>query len=195
MNGYQYNQPSRAERSFPPRQHGVALVMALVFLLLLTILGVAALNTTSLEEKMANNVKDRNLAFQSAESALAVAENWVYTQIGKPVFPNTSIGLYTPVTSDTVATPNWDSVSWLGNSVVTYPSTPGQTVSGSLGKIQSQPKYIIEDMGEIPESGGSLVTTSSYTSKGTTVMRITARGTGGTDAAVVMLQSTYSRAF
>lgn len=195
MNRYQYSQPSRAERFFPARQRGVALVMALVFLLLLTILGVAALNTTSLEEKMANNVKDRNLAFQSAESALAVAENWVYTQIGKPVFPNTSIGLYTPVTSDTVATPNWDSVSWSGSSVVTYPNTPGQTVSGSLGKILTQPKYIIEDMGEIPESGGSLVTTSSYKGKGTTVLRITARGTGGTDAAVVMLQSTYSRAF
>ena len=62
--------------------------MALVFLLLLTILGIAALNTTSLEEKMAHNVKDRNLAFQAAESALIVAENWIYTQIGKPVFPN-----------------------------------------------------------------------------------------------------------
>ncbi len=195
MNRYQHSHPIRTEGFFPPRQRGVALVMALVFLLLLTILGIAALNTTSLEEKMANNVKDRNLAFQSAESALIVAENWVYTQIGKPVFPNNPIGLYTPVTSDTGATPNWDSVNWSGSSVVTYPSTPGATVSGSLGKIQTQPKYIIEDMGEIPESGGSLVQTSSYKSKGTTVVRITARGTGGTDAAVVMLQSTYSRAF
>ena len=167
--------------------------MALVFHLLLTILGLAALNTTSLLEKMANNVKDRNLAFQSAESALIVAENWVYTQIGKPVFPNNSIGLYTPSTS---TTPNWDTANiWSGSSVVTYPSTPGQTVSGSLGKIQSQPKYIIEDMGEIPETGGSLVQTSSYKSKGTTVVRITARGPGGTDAAVVMVQSTSLRTF
>ena len=115
--------------------------------------------------------------------------------MGKPVFPNNGIGLYVPVTSDTVAIPNWDSVNWSGSNVVAYPSTPGTTVSGSLGKIQSQPKYIIEDMGDIPESGGSLVTTSSYKSGGTTVLRITARGTGGTDAAVVMVQSTYSRAF
>lgn len=180
---------------FPPHQRGVALIMALVFLLLLTILGIGALNTTSLEEKMANNVKDRNLAFQAAESALIVAENWIYTQIGKPVFPNNSAGLYTPVTSDTVATPNWDSVNWSSSNVVTYPSTPGQTISGSLGKISTQPKYIIEDMGEIPESGGSVVTSTSYKSSGTTVLRITARGTGGTDIAQVMLQSTYARAF
>lgn len=175
-----------------PRQSGVALIMALVFLLLLTILGIAALNTTSLEEKMANNVKDRNLAFQSAESALAVAENWIFTQIGKPVFPNNSIGLYTP---STTTDENWKDSTWSSNNMVTYPSTPGQTVSGSLDKIQTQPKYIIEDMGETQESGGSVVQTSSYKSKGTTVLRITARGTGGTDAAVVMVQSTYGRAF
>lgn len=173
-------------------QQGVALVLALVFLLLLTLLGITALNTTALEEKMAGNVRDRNLAFQSAESALSVAENWIYTQIGKPVFPNTGIGLYSP---STTVTANWDGVNWSGSSVVTYPNTPTASGSGTLGKINTQPKYIIEDMGEVPESGGSLVMSSSYKSKGTTVMRVTARGTGGTDAAVVMLQSTYGRDF
>src|SRR3989344_628961 len=117
MNRSQHGCLLRMKRFSPPRQRGVALIMALVFLLLLTILGIAALNTTSLEEKMANNVKDRNLAFQAAESALVVAENWVYTQIGKPVFPNNGIGLYVPVTSDTVATPNWESEDWSGSSV------------------------------------------------------------------------------
>lgn len=176
------------------RQQGVALVLALVFLLLLTLIGITALNTTALEEKMAGNVRDRNLAFQSAESALSVAENWIYTQIGKPVFPNNSAGLYLTA-SATSATENWDSVNWSGSSVVTYPNTPTASGSGTLGKINTQPKYIIEDMGEVPESGGSLVLSSSYKGKGTTVMRVTARGTGGTDAAVVMLQSTYGREF
>ncbi len=174
------------------RQGGIALVLALVFLLLLTIIGIAALNTTSLEEKMAGNVKDRNLAFQAAESALALGENWIYTQIGKPVFPNNSAGLYVPNNT----TPNWDSVTWTGSSnLVTYPNTPSASGSGSLGKVYSQPKYIIEDMGEKTETGGSLVLSTSYKGKGATVLRITARGTGGTDAAVVMLQSTYSREF
>jgi len=166
--------------------------MALVFLLLLTIIGITALNTTALEEKMANNVKDRNLAFQAAESALTLGESWLYAQIGKPIFPNNGIGLYLPATG---GTENWDSVNWSGSNVVTYPDTPTASGSGSLGKINTQPKYIIEDMGEVQESGGSLVMSSSYKGKGTTIMRITARGTGGTDAAVVMLQSTYGRDF
>ncbi len=54
-------------------QQGVALVLALVFLLLLTLIGITALGTSSLEEKMANNVKDKNLAFQAAESATLMA--------------------------------------------------------------------------------------------------------------------------
>ena len=184
---------------FPPRQSGIALVLALVFLLLLTIIGIAALNTTSLEEKMAGNVKDRNLAFQAAESALAVGENWIYTQIGKPVFPNNSSGLYLPdsgISGDPDSVDNWNEDIWGGN-VVAYPCTPG-TSSGcgtNLGKVNSQPKYIVEDMGEKAETSGSLVLSTSYKGKGTTVMRVTARGTGGTDAAIVMLQSTYSRDF
>lgn len=179
-----------------PPQRGVALVMALVFLLLLTIIGITALNTTSLEEKMAGNVKDRNLAFQAAESALALGEYWINNQLIKPDFPQTNIGLHEPATG---ATPVWDSVDWGGSTVVTYPNTPGASGSGTLGKIQSQPRYLIERVAEaadigIGNSGGSVVWKPGDESAGKmTMYRITARGTGGTDAAVVMVQSTFLR--
>jgi type IV pilus assembly protein PilX len=48
----------------------VALFISLVLLLLLTIIGVSAVQTTSLELRMARNDNDTLLAFQSAESAL-----------------------------------------------------------------------------------------------------------------------------
>ena len=132
------------------------------------------------------------LLILTAESALTLGGNWLNNQIGKPVFPNNNIGLYLP---STTATEVWDSVDWSGSNLATFPNTPGQSGSGNLGKVNTQPKYIIEDLGEIQESGGSLVMSSDYKSKGTTILRVTARGTGGTDAAVVMVQSTYSRAF
>lgn len=53
------------------QQRGAALVMALVVLLILTIIGITALNTTSLEAKMANNLQETNRTFTAAESALA----------------------------------------------------------------------------------------------------------------------------
>lgn len=183
--------------SFQLRERGVALVMALVFLLLLTILGLTAMSTTSLQEKMAGNAKDRDQAFQAAETALVFAENWLNNQVAKPVFPNTAQGLYQP--DLTLSQGIWETLNWTGSSgLVTYPGTPGQAVSSgglSTSIVYSQPKYIIEDLGELPESGGSLVMAQDYKGKGNTVLRVTARGTGGTDAAQAMVQSVFSHAY
>lgn len=55
------------------RQTGTALVMALVFLLVLTILGLSAMRTSSLEQLMAGNVQESLRAFAAAESASTAA--------------------------------------------------------------------------------------------------------------------------
>jgi Tfp pilus assembly protein PilX len=49
-------------------------------LLALTLIGVTSSNVTGLEEKMAANSKDVNLAFQAAEAALRAAETSLNTQ-------------------------------------------------------------------------------------------------------------------
>ena len=51
-------------------QRGVALVMALVILLILTLLGITAMGTSSLEEKMAGNIQEATRAFEAGESGL-----------------------------------------------------------------------------------------------------------------------------
>ncbi len=60
----------RQQTSLPPAQRGMALIMALVILLILTILGVTAMTTSSLEEKMSGNIQEQNRAFQAAESGI-----------------------------------------------------------------------------------------------------------------------------
>ena len=50
------------------------MVIGLIFLLVLTLLGVAALGGNSLEERMAGNTRDVNLALQAAEAALRDGE-------------------------------------------------------------------------------------------------------------------------
>ena len=58
----------------PPRpQQGVALAVSLVLLLVLTIIGVASLNTTALEEKMSTNIQEDYRAFEAAESGIRIA--------------------------------------------------------------------------------------------------------------------------
>lgn len=177
-------------------QRGVALIMALVFLTLLTILGVTAMSTSSLEEKMATNTRDRNLAFQAAETALLAAETWMTGLGAEPNFLAGTAddkGLYT--FDATAPDPIWETVNWNGTKVVAYPCTPddgtpsdsSSCVGGTkseISKVSTQPKYIVEKMG-----------LADSAVPGTYAYRITARGTGGSNAAVVMLQSVYVRAF
>ena len=61
------------------RQSGVALFISLVMLLILTVLGLSSVQTTSVQERMARNARDTNLAFQAAESALKDAEALIET--------------------------------------------------------------------------------------------------------------------
>jgi len=59
------------------RQAGAALITSLIFLTVLTILGMSTLGTALLESRMAGNARDRNLAFQAAEIGLRDAELFI----------------------------------------------------------------------------------------------------------------------
>lgn len=59
------------------RQRGMALLVSLVFLLLLTLIGVSSMQNATLQEKMAGSVSLRNQSFQGAEAALRVGESAV----------------------------------------------------------------------------------------------------------------------
>lgn len=64
----------RRTPTLPRRQRGVALYVALIMLLLLTLLGLAALQVTSMQERMTGNFFTFNLAFNRAEDTLRVRE-------------------------------------------------------------------------------------------------------------------------
>jgi Tfp pilus assembly protein PilX len=55
-------------------QGGAVLVIALLFLVLLTMLALTSMSGTTLEEKMAGQYRELNLAFQAAEAGLRDAE-------------------------------------------------------------------------------------------------------------------------
>lgn len=55
-------------------QGGAVLVVGLIILLLLSLLGVQAMRSNVLQERMAGNMRERNVAFQAAEAALRLGE-------------------------------------------------------------------------------------------------------------------------
>lgn len=179
MNRYEHNLS---------RQTGVALFISLVLLLVLTIIGVSAVQTTSLEERMARNSRDRLMAFQAAESALRDAETFIETVVTTASFSDTGTnGLWTIAPFATTA--RWEQPGiWAGGLSVVAPSA----VQG----VASQPRYLIEHVATLIREENAYQIDDPYTGSASDrieIFRVTARGVGGTQNARVLLQSTYGR--
>lgn len=167
-------------------QRGAVLIVGLVMLLLLTIIGVAASRTGLLQEKMAGNMRDRQLAFQAAESALRAGED-ILDNAALPAFDGSVAG-YGPRVAQP-GSPDWweNSFNWAAQSVLT---------NYGLSIIASQPRYYIERVDSVfatSESGSGVDFESQLKIEPDTMFRVTARGAGATDQTVVILQSTYKR--
>jgi Tfp pilus assembly protein PilX len=69
------------------RERGMALVMSLVILMILTLLGITAMGTSSLEEKMSGNTQEGARAFEVAESGLqrTLSDATQFVPSGPPV--------------------------------------------------------------------------------------------------------------
>ncbi len=63
--------------TLPQHQVGATFATGLIFLVVLTLFGTAAMKTAGMEERMSGNLRDRNLAHQAAEMALRYAEQHV----------------------------------------------------------------------------------------------------------------------
>lgn len=170
-------------KSLKASESGLALIVSLMILIVLTLLGLSAARTTVLEEKMAGNLRDENLAFQSAESALRDAEAFIESVASVNAFNDTG-GLYSQATPD----PDYFSTaSWGATNSLAY--------SGSIPGVASQPRYIIKYVGVI-SSGGAALNIGGYGNQQASVLhafRITARGTGGRDSTRAILQEFYAR--
>jgi len=65
----------RVRVALPHSQSGVALAISLILLVAMTILGVATLSGTRLNEKITSNAQQKAVAFEVAESALETVSN------------------------------------------------------------------------------------------------------------------------
>ncbi len=168
-------------------QTGAVLVVSLMMLVIMTLIGVTAMRSTILEEKMSANARDSMLALEASETVLFAGERHLENNINSLVvaFNGTQLGLY-----QEGANPNLlGDATWVN--AITYSRTyPGVT---------SQPKFIIELIGDVDGAANSTLYIASYDSADALGMpyafRITARGTGRSDNAVVLLQSNYIRTF
>jgi type IV pilus assembly protein PilX len=159
------------------------LITGLIFLVILTLLSVAAMRTTLLEEKMAGNARDIDLAFQSAESALRQGQE----ELRGAVPPALAAGTpRTPRIANGALDAYWITPPPAGHNW-TAQSAVGWQPNGTF----APPRYVIELVDVTGGSGGGGLGIGALPDQG--IYRVTARGVGATANTVVILQTSYQR--
>ncbi len=173
------------------QQRGIALIFALILLLVITLLGLAAMRGTTLMQKIMANFYDRETSFQAAEAGLTAGAQALAAG-------TTNIRNCGPGGVSCQSNPFNDSTA-SGNIV-----TVG-TSFFSFSLITSQPQYIIETLGTWPDPTtstgfGQTANSAQYGAQGATTTavyyRITARSGDPAalgDRAVVTLQAMYKQ--
>lgn len=189
------------QRALGKGQRGATLLVALVMLIVMTLLGLASIRGTSMQERMGANMYDRSLAFQAVESALREAES----TISITTTVTNSAGLYclpggTPplcaVTpsgapgSTTTYVDRWNDSTTQWRSATTWWSQIDTAMKGKLSDDDDgAPEYIIEYMGDF-EDGTGCGRRGSTSCRGPRY-RITARMPPVDGRPNVVLQTTY----
>jgi type IV pilus assembly protein PilX len=164
-------------------QSGVALIVALILLVVMTLLGLGAMRSVTLEEKMAANTFDRSLSFQAAESTLRQAE--AILNVVPPASPPTPAAgtcLGNGFCGEPIA---GAAARWTDAAFAATNWADAATVNS--GPIAITPQYLIEHLGsnfrctDIPPI--------TFTCKR---YRVTVRSNAGADRASVMLQTIYA---
>lgn len=165
------------------KQTGVALVLSLILLTVLTLLGLTSMRNATLEEKMAYNMRDLGLAFEAAESGLREAENWLNQQNPDNITATAQTFVHQPGELPDLSN---QTHSWWTDSGDTgsYDDLPGST---ALDEVNQAPLFVIEDLGLVRDD------LETGIPRGTNYYRITARGTGATDTAQSITQNTFAK--
>lgn len=178
----------------PSNQQGALLVTSLVFLVIMTLIGVTAMRTAVLDEKMASNFRCSKIAFEAAEASILNAERDTIANLVVPLDSfdgnrdsDGHAGRYwltesEPSVNSLFTVGNWTS----GNASASYSSNISD-ISG----ISLQPRWLTK----VLAIDGPL----NLSMEGETgvVFRTTARGTGctGPDESVVMVRTIYRKFF
>lgn len=179
-------------------QSGAALIVSMIVLIVVTLLGITAMNGTVLTEKMSRNYRDSNVAYQAAELALRDAETWLESQATAPMPTSTGANRVWSLGAIAAANPG----SWWEQPNAWWSANGVQYVTATLSGIPNseRPRTIIEfKVIGSGGGGGSIVGGGSGggSGGGGTVMyyQITARGVAGNGQAQIILQSIYSKEF
>jgi type IV pilus assembly protein PilX len=170
------------------RQSGAALITSLLLLLVLTVLGVVMMQTSRMQERMAGNTRDLNLALQGAEGALRYGEAVIAAAPAAPFGTAAPCAVCQQAVLP-VAMYDLSQFNWLTDaSAQTYGAgtvTANLAQTNGLG-LHANPKYTVEYVNRVRDD-------LSPGSNAINYYQVTSYSTGASGSANVVLQSTYGR--
>jgi type IV pilus assembly protein PilX len=169
------------------QQRGAVLIVSMLLLLVLTILALGASQTTRLEERMAGNTRDIDMAFQASEAGLRAAEQYIAaTPTLATCLDSTSASCYVLEQGhfSTIDLARQNEDWWRANGkAFGTPST--QEVVG----VVEEPRYVIEEFQSVPFS----LVAGFGPQPGKTHYKSTAWSPGATDTSHAVVESVFSR--
>lgn len=179
-------------KNSPPKinrhpESGAVLIMGLVMVLLISIVALSAIRSSNLQEAMAGNMRDRNMAFQAAESGLVSGE--ILVDVLKALTPPTCMGQESCYLR----------YEQLPQEAVIYLDNPGFIAVARqsdvvLSGVEDAPYFMIEELTAfLPQDGGEISQSQASEFSKLVPYRINALGTGLGAGSSVILQTTYNR--
>jgi type IV pilus assembly protein PilX len=164
------------------KQTGFVLVVALIFLALMTMLGISMFSGFSLDETLSGNYREKNRSIDAAQMALDVAQNWMTipgnTYTGNWITGvNCDLATVQPaVCSNALA--NADTLPWTSVSSASFaPANMTVSTAGGLDTYAAKASYHLQYVGN----------KDPYNA----LYRVTATAQGGNATAVTVLQAVY----
>jgi type IV pilus assembly protein PilX len=163
------------------RQNGMALVMGLIILLVMTLISVTAMRSTIMQERMSGSFQNQQVAYHAAETAMEAA----YRELFQGSMPALGQGGYYRFANPNRNPPDWASPD-------APPSANGAEVyDGDVdGDWVRDPQYFVQHIPVQCKQGGSLDAAGPVDRSS---LRIMARGFGANENNEVVLESHFCR--
>jgi type IV pilus assembly protein PilX len=183
-------------------QRGAALIIALVMLVIMTMLGLTTMNTSVVEERMAGNVRNREVSFDAAEAAVREAEDTIFNGDYYAMSPKngTDNPVYEPQLDP--ANPDWWQLGDWWDPGAENTAAGWQEREGDIGMddedvvgaTAAMPQYLVEYLSFFTRDLNCGVDIQAAATQDCYryAYRITGRGWGANTNAVTVVQSVYA---
>lgn len=160
--------------SFRKRQAGFVLAVSMIFLVVMTLLAIAAIKKSTLDEKIAFNMRAQNMSFQAAEKALRYCERGLSLAAGSttlctPVGTIYNANFENNIQPDPLdASKNFpvlwaDKDNWKNGRLTAATQIPANSLDAVVGlDAASQPRCMIEQWPINTNTGGGSSRTNKF---------------------------------